>query len=178
MNRKANDVCDEHDLYEIVEVDGNSVSDTAIAETDFGERTIIIPKFNLPYTFWEKFEYATDFARNVITSFRDKYLFRHEAEVEAEKEPINEDEHADFELDMLRDMEKEAMTSEYGLDGDGWLGYLTGLTAHKLRYKNGDKTGFTKKIWGYVRDRIDRYADSIKLIEPVIDEALSPEYSV
>jgi len=152
--------CSEHDLFRIEEVHGNSVSARNIAETDFDNKVIRIPTFkNLSRTFREKYA-------DVIEGLR-YYLFGHEAEVEATRmsqyERRSEDLHSKFEREYLETLRTEGKM----------LPYVIGLATHNLRLKNGDSTGFSSRIVTYLNEKTRKYADSVKTIEPVVEQALS-----
>jgi len=152
--------CGTNDLYTIREVPGNCVSSDNIAETDFDNRIITTPNFrNLPLWFRKRYGKTIDALK--------EYLFGHEAEVEAMREPKNEGQHAAFELDYLETLRENGEM----------LPYLVGLVTHNLRLKYGDKTGFSSRIVNYIGNKVRKYAEELEAIEPIVEEALDPAYA-
>jgi len=155
----------EHRLFRIEDVDSNRVSRSgALAETDFDNENIRRPTFRR----------AKQFLRRKYGEFSDlvvdrmiNYLEGHEFEVEAEfGRPPQGYEHSLREQAYLEGLEKK----------NKWA-YIAGLALHNIRYKNGDKTRFTNRIWGYLGDKLEDYAYEVRKIEPVIVEALRPAHA-
>ncbi len=144
------------ELYEVEVLKDESRVDTKhIGMTEFDKKRITVPGFgNVLSKVYRKCRSKYDEYKTVAESLKD-YILYHEVNVEALHEPKSEWEHSVLEKEYLE-----------GLRESGhYLPYLIGLTVHKMRLKHGDKTVFSKKIKSYIKDRVEKYRESVDGLE-------------
>jgi len=155
-----------HEIFPIIEVDSNRVSEDALAETDFSERLIRKPTFRkAKEALMKKYSHVSGFVGNIVDNISE-YLLGHEFREAENGRPLEGLEHSLVEKDYLETLREEGR----------WMAYFAGIAMHKLRLDNGDNTGFSGRIAGYINSKIRKHAEELRFIEPVVEEALSPEY--